>query len=93
LDLKSKIEILFLTFGTLFLAELGDKTQLAVISLSVKTKQPFWVFLGAALALSLISFIGAFLGDLLTRYIPKNIFDKIVGILFILIGFFIVVKN
>jgi putative Ca2+/H+ antiporter (TMEM165/GDT1 family) len=93
LDLKSKIEILFLTFGTLFLAELGDKTQLAVISLSVKTKQPFWVFLGAALALSLISFIGVFLGDLLTRYIPKNIFDKIVGILFILIGLFIVVKN
>lgn len=93
MDLKSKIEILFLTFGTLFLAELGDKTQLAVISLSVKTKQPFWVFLGAALALSLISFIGVFLGDLLTRYIPKNIFDKIVGILFILIGLFIVVKN
>jgi len=93
LDLKSKIEILLLTFGAIFLAELGDKTQLAVLSLSVKTKQPFWVFLGAALALSLISFLGAYLGGLLTRYIPKSIFEKVVGILFILIGIFTVIKN
>ncbi|PMQ01760.1 MAG: hypothetical protein CBR30_03570 [Dictyoglomus sp. NZ13-RE01] len=82
-----------LAFLTIFLAELGDKTQLAVISLSVKTKSPLAIFLGASLALSLLSFLGAYLGDFLVRYILRDLIEKIAGLLFIIIGIFMIIKK
>lgn len=93
MDIKHKLEVFFMVFGIIFLAELGDKTQLAVLTLSVKTKSPFWVFLGASLALIVLSFIGAYLGEVLTRYIPRDIFEKIVGLIFIIVGILTIFKK
>ncbi len=93
MEIKHKLEVLFMVFGIIFLAELGDKTQLAVLTLSVKTKSPFWVFLGASLALTVLSFIGAYLGEVLTRYIPRDIFEKIVGLIFIIVGILTIFKK
>lgn len=87
------ITTLLLAFGTIFLAELGDKTQLAVVSLSAKTNSPFFVFLGASIALSLLSFLGAYLGGFLIRFIPRDIIEKIAGLLFIFIGIFMILKR
>jgi len=78
--------ILLSTFGLLFVAELGDKTQLAVISMAAKHKAPLAVFLGAAAALSLVTLIGALLGQTLTRVIPTEILNKIAAVSFIAMG-------
>ena len=74
------------TFGLIFVAEMGDKTQLAVISLSAKSKAPWAVFLGSALALTLVSMLGALLGGVLTRYVSEAVIGKIAGAAFVVMG-------
>lgn len=73
-------------FLTIFLAELGDKTQLAVITMSSGAGSKWSVFWGACLALITITFIGVLVGDLVSRYIPTGWLHKIVAVAFILIG-------
>ncbi len=74
------------TFGTLFLAEMGDKTQLAVLTLTARTRSPLSVFLGAALALALVSLIGVMVGSALGKYIPEDLIKKLAASAFIIIG-------
>jgi Ca2+/H+ antiporter, TMEM165/GDT1 family len=74
------------TFGALFLAEMGDKTQLAAITLAAQTRSPLSVFLGAALALALVSLIGVGVGTVLGEYLPENILRKVAATAFIVIG-------
>lgn len=85
--------ILLLTFGALFLAELGDKTQLAVITLAAQYKSPFTVFIGASLALIIVTLIGAYAGGFVTKHIPAQYIHITAGILFIIIGTSILVSN
>ena len=73
-------------FGTLFLAEMGDKTQLAVITLSAQTHSPLSVFLGAALALALVSLIGVVVGSALGKYLPEDLIRKVAASAFIIVG-------
>ena len=73
-------------FGALFLAEMGDKTQLAAITLAAQTRSPVSVFLGAALALALVSLIGVGLGTVLGEYLPENLLRKLAAAAFIIIG-------
>lgn len=74
------------TFGILFLAELGDKTQLAVFALSAEHKSLGTVFLGASLALIVVTLLGAFFGGLITAYIPPKVIQTGAGALFIIMG-------
>jgi putative Ca2+/H+ antiporter (TMEM165/GDT1 family) len=74
------------TFGALFVAEMGDKTQLAAITLAAETRSPLSVFLGAALALALVSLIGVAVGTVLGNYLPENILRKVAAAAFIVIG-------
>ena len=74
------------TFGLLVVAEMGDKTQLAAITLAAQTRSPVSVFLGAALALSLVSLLGVALGALLGEYLPAALLHKLAAIAFIVIG-------
>lgn len=76
----------WVTFVTLFVAELGDKTQLAVISLTSKTQEPIKVFIGAACALVLVTLLGVLLGEVLVRYIPVTVIKKIAAAAFVVIG-------
>ena len=76
----------WLTFVTLFLAELGDKTQLSVISLTSRTKDPLWVFVGAATALAVVTLLGVLLGDVLTKLVPEQVIKKVAAAAFVLIG-------
>ena len=74
------------TFGALFLAEMGDKTQLAAITLAAQTRSPVSVFLGASVALVLVSLIGVAVGTALGNYLPAALLRKIAAVAFILIG-------
>lgn len=74
------------TFGALFLAEMGDKTQLAAITLAAQTRAPVSVFLGAVLALALVSLIGVAVGSVLGQYLPENLLRKVAAVAFIVVG-------
>lgn len=73
-------------FITLFLAELGDKTQLAVITMTANSDSKVAIFLGASLALVLVSLLGVLLGGILSQYIPTEWLQRIVASAFIIIG-------
>ncbi len=70
----------------LFMEELGDKTQLAVITMSAKTDSKVAVFIGASLALVLVSLLGVLLGGVLSQWIPTEWLQRIVALGFIVIG-------
>lgn len=74
------------TFGLIFLAEMGDKTQLAAITMAAQTRQPWVVFLGASLALAAVSLIGVLVGAALANYINAEHLRKAAAIAFIAIG-------
>jgi|WetSurMetagenome_2_1015567.scaffolds.fasta_scaffold71401_3 Ca2+/H+ antiporter, TMEM165/GDT1 family len=73
-------------FAALFLAELGDKTQLVVITMSAATKRPLAVFLGGSLALVLLTGIGAIAGEAVTKVVPEWLLRKTSALLFVAIG-------
>ena len=74
------------TFGLIFLAEMGDKTQLAAITMVAETRQPWAVFLGASLALTAVSLIGVTLGAVLANHINPEYLHRAAAVAFILIG-------
>lgn len=70
----------------LFLAELGDKTQLAVISMTAKGGSKLSVFVGASLALLAVTLLAVLFGGLLLQVVPAEWLRKIAASAFILIG-------
>jgi putative Ca2+/H+ antiporter (TMEM165/GDT1 family) len=74
------------TFSLLVIAEMGDKTQLAAITIAAETRSPVSVFLGAALALTLVSLIGVGVGTLLGNYLPEKLLHRVAALAFIVIG-------
>lgn len=74
------------TFTTVFLAELGDKTQLAALLLSAESGRPMLVFVGASLALISSSLVGVLLGRWLSRVLPPQQLERLAGILMIGLG-------
>ena len=86
-------KIFLSTFGVVFLAELGDKTQLAAITLAVETKKPISVFWGAMSAFVVITIISVLFGETLTKFIPAQYLEKIAAVVFILIGLLMLLKK
>ena len=74
------------TFGTVFIAELGDKTQLATLLLSAQSGSPRLVFVGAALALICSSLVGVLLGQWLARMLPPGRIEQMAGLLMLGLG-------
>ncbi len=73
-------------FGLIFLAELGDKTQLAAIAMASQTGKPWQVFFGAALALAALTFVGVFLGVGIAKIVPTTVIQKVAGVMFVAFG-------
>ena len=80
------ITLLFTTFVTVFLAEMGDKTQLTTITLSSTTNKPFAVFIGSSIALILATLLGALAGGSIANLIPAFILKLLSGIVFLILG-------
>lgn len=78
--------VMLTTFGVIFLAEMGDKTQLAAMTMAAEKKRPWEVFIAASLALTLVSAIGVVVGGFVSHYLPLEWIRRGAGALFILIG-------
>jgi Ca2+/H+ antiporter, TMEM165/GDT1 family len=81
------------TFGVVFLAEMGDKTQLAAMTMAAQSKKPLAVFIGAALALVCVSAIGVAVGGLLSSYLPIVWIKRVSAVAFIVVGVLILMDK
>jgi len=80
------LTLLFTTFIAVFLAEMGDKTQLTTITLSSSTNKPLAVFIGSSIALILATLLGALAGGSIANLIPSFLLKLLSGIVFLVIG-------
>jgi putative Ca2+/H+ antiporter (TMEM165/GDT1 family) len=87
------LKVILTTFGMIFLAELGDKTQLATLAFAVESKSRIAVFIGSASALILTSLIAVVFGSAISRLIPANYIKIGAGSLFVLLGVWMLVFN
>ena len=78
--------MLFSTFTTVFVAELGDKTQLATLLLSAQSGSPVLVFVGAALALIASSLRGVLVGQCLAKTLSRERLELMAGLLMVALG-------
>ena len=87
------LTLLFTTFVTVFLAEMGDKTQLTTITLSSTTNKPIAVFLGSSIALILATLLGALAGGSIANLIPEFMLKLLSGIVFLILGINLMAKS
>ncbi|NJL01211.1 MAG: TMEM165/GDT1 family protein [Spirulinaceae cyanobacterium SM2_1_0] len=73
-------QLLGLTFATVFLAEIGDKSQLAAIALSGSSRSPRAVFFGTVAALLLASFVGVLAGGGVAQVLPVRTLKAVAAI-------------
>ena len=71
---------------------MGDKTQLAVLTMSASTGRPFSVFLGAAAALITVTALGSVAGEALGRVISPQLLSRVAAVSFIAIGVWMLVS-
>ncbi len=79
------------TFGLIFFAELGDKTQLTTMTLAAQSDTSVWpVFIGAATALTLSALLGVIFGDAITKLVPAQYLHAGAGVAFIALGILLI---
>jgi putative Ca2+/H+ antiporter (TMEM165/GDT1 family) len=83
------LKIFFITFFTIFLAEIFDKTELAIFSLSLKEKSKVSIFWGAMSAFFVATLIAIFLGSFLTKFINKEFLRYLSAAVFFIAGLLI----
>ena len=87
------LRVLATVFAAVFVAELGDKTQLAtMLFASDKDASKLAVFAGASMALILSSALGVLAGTLLSQYVSERALNYAAGIGFVAIGIWTLVK-
>jgi putative Ca2+/H+ antiporter (TMEM165/GDT1 family) len=86
------LKLFLATFASIFLAELGDKTQLATLSLAAGSPSRWTVFLASSLALVATSAIAVVGGEALARVVPPNVIQRAAGALFVVLGVVFLVK-
>ena len=89
-DSSPFLSILITSFSTIFLAELGDKTQLATLMLSAQSGRPLIVFFGAAIALISTSLLGVLIGRWIANNLPRQRFTVVSGIIMLSLGIYLV---
>jgi putative Ca2+/H+ antiporter (TMEM165/GDT1 family) len=86
-------KVLITVFAAVFIAELGDKTQLATLLFaSEKDVSKFTVFVGASLALILASAIGVMAGGVISQYASEKYLHYLAGAGFVGIGIWTLIK-
>ena len=89
-----ELKVFFTVFAAVFIAELGDKTQLATMLFAADREVSKWtVFWGASSALIVATVIGIIAGTVLSDFINERYLNYIAGVGFILIGAFTLVRT
>ncbi len=86
---KDFVRTFIATFGAVFLAELGDKTQLATMALSASADSArgrWLVFFAAAAALVATSALGVLAGSVVSRFLRPQLIERLAGTLFVVLG-------
>jgi len=83
------IKSFFATFIVIFFAELLDKTELAVISLSLKERSKSSVFWGAMFAFFIATFLAVVFGGFVSKFVSPKVIRYVSSIIFFLVGIFI----
>ncbi|MEM9213865.1 MAG: TMEM165/GDT1 family protein [Cyanobacteria bacterium P01_F01_bin.150] len=78
---QAGIRLFFTTFFTIFVAELGDKTQITTLLISAESQSPWIVFIGAAVALLFTTLLGIFVGRWLSNHVKKEIMETVTGMI------------
>ena len=73
-------------FGTVFLAEIGDKTQLATMTFAAQGGGKWTIFMASSVALIAAAGIGVLAGSLLSRWIDPVMLTRLAGVAFVLVG-------
>ena len=89
----SFFSILLTSFSTIFLAELGDKTQLATLILSAQSGRPVIIFVGAGLALVSTSLLGVVIGRWIASNLPRQRFTLVSGIIMLSLGVYLITQG
>lgn len=77
-------------FSTLFLAEVGDKTQLAVVAFASEATDRWTVFLAASAALVASTAVAVLLGASLARLVPTGWIQLVAGVVFVVVGVLVI---
>ena len=89
-----ELKLLLTVFTTVFIAELGDKTQLATLLFAADKQVSKWtVFVGASLALVVAAGVGVLAGAFVAQYIPERYLRYAAGAGFIAIGFWTLLRT
>ncbi len=81
------------TIATVFLAELGDKTQLAAMTATARSGALLTVFLAASAALVCATALGVAVGGALFKVIPEQLIKYVAGAAFIAVGLWVILKG
>jgi len=85
--------VFFSTFGAIFLAELGDKTQFAAIAVSAQSKSTLEILLGVVFALALAGALGVVAGRVLAQIINPAVMRWVSGSSFLVMGVWILLSK
>lgn len=83
---NNKLRLFISIFILVFIAELGDKTQIASFSMAAKNGKILSVIIGASLALTCATLLAVIFGHLITRFVPKKLLKLLSGLLFLATG-------
>jgi len=81
---------LFGMFSLVLFSELGDKSQITILALAAQSSFAIMVFIGSIIAFLIVNSIGAIAGDRVSAHIPLKTVKRVVGLIFILFGLFVV---
>ena len=87
------LSLLLSTFITVFIAELGDKTQLATLTISGTSNRPWAVLLGSSSALVFASLMGALAGGSISNFVPELVLKSLASFTFFIIGIRLIIKS
>ena len=80
------------TFILFFIAEIGDKTQIATVALAARFDSLFWVVVGTTVGMMIANAPAVFIGDKMANRLPIALIHKIAALIFLLLGVFVIVQ-
>ena len=86
------MKTLWEAFSAVFVAEFGDKTQLVAVTMTASTRNPWAVFLGASLAMTVVTAIGVLFGQVAVKLVPEEVLHRVAATAFIAVGVWMWIK-